>query len=178
MLKKFKTKKGKEVSFRYLCLDDAKDLLKVYNSMFKERAYTLATTKFNLKQEKLFIQACLKKIEQKEQITLVVEYNGHVVGISSIEKEYSPALNHRGTFGIMLVKEIRGEGVGGELTKAVIKEAKTFLKLKMVTLNVFEENLPAFHLYEKLGFVPYGRLEKAVNHFGKYKTEILMAKKI
>jgi len=178
MLKKFKTKKGKEISIRYLCIEDTKDLLKVYNALFEERAYTVATNKFTLKQETLFIQGCLNRIERGQEIKLVVEYNGHVVGISGIEKELSPMEDHRGTFGIMLSKEVRGEGVGEELTKTVIKEAKRFLKIKMVVLYVFEENIPAINLYKKLGFYQFGRLEKGIKYFGKLKTEIFMAKNI
>ncbi|MDD4358622.1 MAG: GNAT family N-acetyltransferase [Candidatus Pacebacteria bacterium] len=178
MLKKFKTKKGKEVSIRYLLKSDTRDLLDVYNSLVDEKSYTVATRKFTLKEEKLFIANSLVKIENGEAVHLVAECNGKTLGIATIEKEISPILEHRGDFGIMLKKEIRGEGVGEELMKTVISEAKKFLKVKMIILRAFEENKPAISLYTKLNFKKVGGIEKGLKHFGKYKNEIIMAKYI
>jgi len=176
MLKKFKTKKGKEVSIRYLYMNDTKDLLELYNSLVDEKAYTIACKKFTLEEEKLFIKDSLNKIEREEAIFLIAEVDGRAFGVASIKKEDSPMINHRGEFGIILKKEIRGEGVGQELIKAILKEAKRFLKIKIVTLNVFEENIPAINLYKKMGFVQIGRLEKGIKFFGKYKNEIIMSR--
>ncbi|MDD4661814.1 MAG: GNAT family protein [Candidatus Pacebacteria bacterium] len=176
MLKRFKTKKGKDISIRYVCLSDTKDLLEMYNSVVEEKNYTTAVKKFTLKEETLFVKSVLSKIVDRREIFLVAEYEGKVLGVATIEKEVTPIKTHRAEFGIMLKKDIRGEGVGEELTKAVIKEAKRFLKVKMITLNVFEENVPAVNLYKKIGFVVFGRLEKGVIHFKKLKTELLMVK--
>lgn len=178
MSKKFKTKKGKEVSIRYLCIDDTKDLLELYNSLVDEKAYTVATRKLNLKEEKEFVSNSLKKIEDGKAIFLVIEHNNRVLGITSIIKEDASLMEHRGIFGIILSKEIRGEGVGEELMKLVIKEAKKVLNLKIITLNVFEENNIAINLYKKLKFIPVGKIEKGLKYFKKYETEIIMAKYI
>jgi len=178
MLKKFKTKKSKEVSIRYLCIDDTKDLLELYNSLVDEKAYTIATKKLNLKEEKEFISDSLKKIEDGKAIFLVAEHDNKVLGITSIVKEDSFLMEHRGIFGIILSKEIRGEGVGEELMKLVIKEAKKVLNLKIITLKAFEENKPAIGLYKKLKFIQVGKIEKGLKHFKKYKTEIIMARSI
>jgi len=178
MLKKFKTKKGKEVSIRYLCKDDTKDLLKVYNSLVLEKSYTLAIKKLTLKEENIFIENSLNEIFKEEAIFLVAEYNNKILGTTSIRRESSPILKHRGDFGIMLSKEIRGEGVGKELMESVIKEAKRFLNIKIVTLRAFEENKVAVNLYKKLNFVQVGKIEKGLKHCGKYKNELIMVKYI
>lgn len=176
MLKKFKTKKGKEVSIRYLCQSDTKDLLELYNSLVDEKSYTIASKKFTLEEEKLFIKDSLNKIEKGKAIFLIAEVDGHTLGVASIKKEDSPMLNHRGEFGIILKKEIRGEGVGKELMSCVIKEAKKFLKIKIVILNVFKENKIAISLYEKIGFKQVGEIEKGLKFWGKYKDEIIMVR--
>lgn len=178
MLKKFKTKKDKEVSIRYLCKDDTKDLLELYNSLVDEKSYTVATNKLNLNQEKIFVENSLNKIIKAEAIFLVVEYNNKVLGIASVEKEQSPIIEHRGNFGIILSRDIRGEGAGEELMKCVIKEAQRFLKIKLITLNVFEENIAAINLYKKMNFIQVGKIEKGLKHFGRYKNEIIMVKYI
>lgn len=176
MLKKIKTKKGKEVNIRYLCEDDTKDLLELYNSLVDEKAYTIATKRLTLKEERIFVKDSLKKIENGEAIFLVAEYANHVFGIVSIEKEDSAILEHRGILGIMLSSNMRGQGVGTKLIECVIKEAKKFLRLKIITLRVFEENVPAINLYKKLKFDQVGRIEKGLKHFGKYKDEVIMVK--
>lgn len=176
MLKKIQTKKNKEVSIRYLFKEDVKDLLELYNSLVDEKAYTCATEKFTLSQEKLFVFDCLEKIEKAKAIFLVAECEGKVLGIASVEKEESSVLGHRGNFGIILSRELRGEGVGEVLAKAVILEAKKFLKIKIVVLKVFEENKPAVSLYLKLNFVLAGKIEKGLKYFGRYKNELTMVK--
>lgn len=178
MLKKFKTKKGKDVSIRYLCGSDTKDLLELYNSLVDEKSYTVAAKKLTLEEEKIFIKDSLNKIERGDAIFLVAEYNDQVIGIASIIKEDSKIMGHRGDFGIILSREIRGEGVGTNLIKCIIKEAKKFLKIKMVTLHAFEENTIAISLYKKLDFIQIGKIEKGLQYFGKYKNEVIMVKYI
>lgn len=176
MLKKIKTKTGKEVQFRYLCKEDVKDLLALYNNSVDEKVYTTAISKVTIKEERNFIKNCLNEIEEGEAIYLVAEFEKKVLGIASIVKKNLKLESHKGDYGILIAKELQGEGVGEEISKLIISEAKKFLKLKIIILRVFEENLPAINLYKKLGFEMVGKIEKGLKYFGKYKNEIIMAK--
>ncbi|MFA7141720.1 MAG: GNAT family protein [Candidatus Paceibacterota bacterium] len=177
MLKKFKTKKGKEMVIRYLCEDDTKDLFELHNSLLSEKSY-VSLVKVTLEQKRLLIEDSLEQILKGRGVFLVALYDNKVLGIASIKKGRSPFLAHRGRLTIMLDKKIQGEGVGTELLKYAIKEAKKFLKIKMITLRVYEENRPAIHLYEKLNFKKVGKIEKGLKHFSRYKNEIIMVKYI
>ena len=61
----------------------------------------------------------------------------------------------------------------------VIEEATNTLPLlKILTLGVFSLNIPAKRLYEKFGFMEYGRLPKALFYQGKYIDQIYMYKNV
>lgn len=77
--------------------------------------------------------------------------------------------NHRDTYlGIGLDnREDWGKGYGSDAMQLVLNYAFTELNLYRVTLNVFEYNPRAIHVYEKLGFVYEGRLRRCLNREGK-----------
>lgn len=175
MLKKIKTKTGKEVGLRYLCIDDTKDLLELYNSLVDERAYTIAVEKLKLKQEREFVESFVCEIEKGDAVFLVAEFEGKVIGIVSIKRS-GPLREHVGDFGILIANGFRGEGLGKKMIEECIKEAKRFLKLKIVTLCVFRENKQAIALYKKMGFSTACEIRGALKHFGRYKDEIFMVK--
>lgn len=68
-------------------------------------------------------------------------------------------VSHRAEFGICLVKEYWGLGLGTALTKACVQCAKD-AGYAQVELDVVADNVSAIHLYQKLGFVEYGRNPK------------------
>ncbi|MBZ5487168.1 GNAT family N-acetyltransferase [Halomonas aquamarina] len=52
---------------------------------------------------------------------------------------------------------LRGQGMGRALCTALMEEGASKQQVKAFTLKVFESNVPAFHLYQSLGFEPNGR---------------------
>jgi RimJ/RimL family protein N-acetyltransferase len=175
MLKKIKTKTGKEIGLRYLCIDDSKDLLELYNSLVDEKAYTIAVKKLTLKEEREFVKGFVREVEEGNAIFLVAEYENKVIGVVSIKRD-GPLKEHIGNFGILIANGFRGEGLGRIMIDECIKEAKNFLKIKIVILYAFSENKPAIGLYEKKGFNKTYVLKKGLKHFGRYKDEIFMVK--
>ena len=56
-------------------------------------------------------------------------------------------------FGFVIVDDAkRGMGYGKEMLKLSLKYAFEILKVKKVTLGVFENNMPAYHCYKSAGF--------------------------
>lgn len=56
-------------------------------------------------------------------------------------------------FGFVIVDETkRGKGYGKEMLSLAQKYAFEILKVKKVTLGVFENNMPAYHCYKAAGF--------------------------
>ncbi len=105
-------------------------------------------------QEARFLQV---KTESENEIELLAEIDGQVVGTAGIEcvgkKE---KVQHRAEFGISIDMEYWGLGIGRALTEACVACAKKagFAQLE---LNAVAENKRALALYESVGFVEYGR---------------------
>lgn len=83
--------------------------------------------------------------------------NGVLVGSAGINiLRDRDKLRHRAEFGISILKEYWGLGIGSALTEACIACSKKagYLQLE---LDVVADNLSAIALYKKYGFVVFGR---------------------
>lgn len=175
VVQKFKVD-GKEIIFRQPQAKDAADIVKLVGSFVAEKAMVGENKKPVLKEIKAMLLKRLKQIKKKEVVYLVVEVGGKVKGRAWVNIKDRDAQSHRGNLVIHLSCEIRGKGLGDKLLKAIIKEAKKTLKLKMITLEVMVANKSAINLYKKNGFKEYGRLNKGLKHHGKLMDGILMVK--
>ena len=177
VVKVIKLKNGKEAKLRYPKFEDWKDLLNHVNSLVEENALILIDKKVSKKEELEWITKQLKKIETNQSVALVAEVDGKVVGMCDVEKlKYKK--KHVGSLGIAIRKEYRGLGIGYNLMKTTIELAKKELKLKIITLSVFENNKIALKLYKQLGFKVCGRCPKFLKHKGKFWDELIMYKEL
>ncbi|MHC3449062.1 N-acetyltransferase family protein, partial [Pediococcus pentosaceus] len=77
------------------------------------------------------------------------------------------------TFGISVLKEFSGQGIGSMLLAEIINYAKS-INLEILELEVRTDNIPAIHLYKKFGFKEYGLYEKFFKIDHKYYDGTLM----
>ena len=85
------------------------------------------------------------------------------MGTAGIERHGEKyKVKHRADFGISVLKEYWGLGIGRSLTKACIECAKT-AGYKQLELSVVADNERAVSMYKKEGFVEYGRNPKGFN---------------
>ena len=84
-------------------------------------------------------------------------------------------LSHQSLISIIVDKQSRGKGVGRLLMNKMMEHAKQNFQMELIHLEVYEDN-PARFLYEKLGFVEYGRDTEFVKEDGKYLSKICMEK--
>jgi len=167
---------NKEIIFRYPKPEDWKGLLNIINSLVEERAMISAQKKKTKKEEIEWLTGLLKEIKKKKMVFLVVEVDDKIVGSAEIAIEGQGFADHVGDFGIVLIKEIRGKGVGKKLLFEIIKQAKDKLKIKIVKLRVMGLNTTAQDLYKKCGFKELGRIKKGFKYYGKYVDDIIMVK--
>lgn len=69
-------------------------------------------------------------------------------------------MSHGGNFGMFLLPEYRGMGLGTKLMAAILKASRS--KFDLVFLEVFGKNKVVRKLYEKMGFEPCGRIKNYV----------------
>ena len=104
-----------------------------------------------------------KKTESPNEIEIVALVDGRVAGTAGIEAVGTKyKLRHRAEFGISILKEYWGLGLGRALAEACIRCARE-AGYTQLELNVVAENQRAVALYQSLGFVEFGRNPRGFN---------------
>ena len=116
-----------------------------------------------------------EKSKSENEIELVAEVGGKIVGLAGIEAVGSVSkLKHRAQFGVSVDKAFWGLGIGRELTKACIYCARK-AGYTQIELDVAAANTAAAELYKSEGFTEYGRNPKGFkSREGEYVELILM----
>ncbi len=97
------------------------------------------------------------RTESASEIEILAEVDGIVVGLAGIDQVGSKyKVCHRADFGISVDKTYWGFGIGRALMEACIECAKK-ARYEQIELNVVAENSRAIDMYEKAGFIEFGR---------------------
>ena len=156
-------KNGKEAMIRNGDEPDGADVFDVFNRTHGETDYLLTypdENSFDSEQEAQFLK---EKAISPNEIELVAIVDGKIAGTAGIEsvgEKYK--VKHRAEFGIGILKEYWGLGLGKALTKACIQCAID-AGYEQLELNVVAENERALSLYRSLGFIEYGRNPRGFN---------------
>ena len=98
-----------------------------------------------------------RKAESPNEIEVIALMEGKIVGTAGIDAVGAfYKLRHRAEFGVNILKEYWGLGVGRALMEACIQCARE-AGYAQLELSVVAENTRAIALYQKAGFVEFGR---------------------
>ncbi len=126
--------------------------------------------------EASFKQLIIEDTKSPYNLFLVSEANGKIVGFSRCEGSQLKRMSHKVAFGVCVLKDFWGYGIGTNLLKETIKFADTN-EIKKITLNVLETNQKAIMLYKKYGFEEEGVLKKdKLLSDGNYYNTIIMGR--
>lgn len=155
--RKITLKNGDICTLRNAAEKDGEQVLGVFNKTHAETDFLLSypdESSFTAAQESDFLK---EKTERENEIEIAAEINGKIVGTAGIEPVGRGfKVRHRADFGIAILKEYWGLGIGAALTNACIECARA-AGYSQLELNVIAENKAAAALYEKAGFKEYGR---------------------
>jgi ribosomal protein S18 acetylase RimI-like enzyme len=112
-------------------------------------------------------------IAQRGPIVYAVKDEDHVVGWCDVFPFESPRHAHRGSLGMGILPEYRGDGLGSRMLEATLKQAKVF-GLEKVELCVYTTNHPAISMYEKFRFQREGIIKKYRKLDGVYYDALNM----
>ena len=163
------------VTFRFPLPTDAPAALEYINTISAEQTYILFQgEQLTLQQEQAWLDDRLAKLTSLQGITLIATAGERIIGTTAIDLG-GLAGSHVGYFGIGLAREWRDMGLGTRLMQSVIDQAERHLpNLRLIQLDVFASNERAIHLYQRLGFMEYGRLPGAILRRGEYDDTISM----
>ncbi len=156
-------KNGKEALLRNGDAADGPTVYENFNATHAETDFLLTypdENSFDPEQEARFLE---EKTRSSDEIEIIAVVDGRVAGTAGIEavgRKYK--IKHRAEFGIGILKEYWGLGLGKALAKACIQCAEE-AGYTQLELDVAAENEKAISLYQSLGFVEYGRNPRGFN---------------
>ena len=112
--------------------------------------------------------------ERIHNLFLIAEVDGRIVGFSRCEGNKLKRTAHQVEFGVCVLKEFWGYGIGTNLLKESIHWVDQS-GIKKMTLKVLETNVQAIELYKKYGFEVEGILkrDKLLSDGNYYNTVIM-----
>ena len=110
---------------------------------------------WNMKAQPL-AEKWLKEIETDNRLVFVYKINGEFIGEGALvidmgDPDYTIPDKRIYVSRMIVKKEYRNRGIGGEILSFLIEKAKD-MGYKEITLGVDKDNYNALHLYEKFGF--------------------------
>lgn len=112
----------------------------------------------------------------EKTIFLVAEVEGKIIGFTRLEGSKLSRFRHKAEFGICLLKEYWGHGIGKVLLGNVLMWADT-VGIEKISLTVVQTNTKAIQLYKTYGFVEEGLLIKdRIHKDGNYYNTVIMGR--
>ena len=149
-----------EVKLRKFTESDIENKVKWINDPLNNR-YLHYDIPINIENTKIWFNLVKNNPNRHD---MIIEYNNNpvgIIGIININKK-------RGEYYITLGENnYKRKGISYEATRLILDYAFNKIELEKVWLCVDEENAPARHLYEKIGFVQEGFLRKDIYVNGK-----------
>ena len=168
-------KNGKTAILRNGEESDGSAVFENFNQTHAETDFLLSYPDENSFDSETEGQYLKKKAESANEVEIIALVDGQVVGTAGIDAVGTKdKLRHRAEFGISVGKEYWGLGIGRALTEACIQCAREagFTQLE---LDVVAQNERAMALYQKAGFVEYGRNPRGFHsRTGGYQEVVLM----
>ncbi|KHO48190.1 MAG: acetyltransferase [archaeon GW2011_AR5] len=170
-------KRGKKVPiiFRYPKKSDVKSVWKFYNKAIKETEGLSRFRFVSLKEEKKWVDDVLKNMKKGNKSQIMAESSGRIIGSVSIDRRLEDRRRHVGGFGIAILQEYAGIGIGKRMMKLAEKDAGK-MGLKIIELHVHGKNKIAQSLYRKMGYRAAGKVPKSVKTRNGFDDDILMYK--
>jgi [ribosomal protein S5]-alanine N-acetyltransferase len=173
------TKNGTQLTMRHVTEHDV-GLVKVFlPRIAEESTHTLQYVGRKLPDDAIYSRRFIDDAADPKTLILGVFDDGRMVGYLTIRPTGSdhPWTTHIAVFGIMVLKEFWGQGIGGALLTAAEVHCKKS-KFRRIEARVRTKNERALRLYQRFGFVIEGTRRAAALIDGELSDEYYIAKLI
>ncbi|MDO5322713.1 MAG: GNAT family N-acetyltransferase [Clostridia bacterium] len=156
-------KDGRTAILRHGVEADGGAVFENFNLTHGETDYLLSypdENSFTAEQEGKFLK---RKAESANEVEIIALVDGRVAGtagVDAIGAKYK--LRHRAEFGVSVLEEYWGLGIGRALMDACIECARQ-AGYAQLELTVVAENARAVEMYQRAGFVEFGRNPRGFN---------------
>ena len=111
--------------------------------------------------------------DSENSIVLIALDNEQIIARAELEGYYAARVRHRAKLSISVKKEYWNQGIGTEMLKRIVEQAKK-MKISIIELEAITDNAGAIALYHKMGFVDIGIYKKYFYVKGIYKDAVIM----
>jgi len=174
-----KDRNGKDLVLRSPEPYEAANLLDAMKIVMRESAHLLTESdefNYTVEQEADLLRTYL---DHPDKIWIVPVIEGRISGGLNFSPGSRRRNSHHGSFGISLLPDCCGRGIGLLMMEAFLGWAQDNPRLECVRLQVHSRNERALFLYRKLGFIEEGREIRGVKFSdGTYDDVIFMAKDV
>ena len=167
---------GRKVILRTPKWEDLDNFVELVNSLVDEGADVSIYQNVTREDEAEFLGRKLIALDRDSIFFLVAEVDGKTIGTAEIKTNKGRS-SHVGEIGIVIKQGYRNVGIGTEMLKTLISQAKV-IGLRLLKLDVYSTNESAINVYNKLGFKETGRIINGLFKNGKYLDDIIMIKQI
>ena len=156
-----KTKQGHEIIIREAAIEDSNGLINCAKSYMKNEFIPLTESEFNptIKEHEDWIRGFL---ENENNLLLVVEADGEIIGNIDLTSNKRKMLKHTGFIGMGIHQDWQNQGIGTIMISKIKEWSIMNPNLELLWLQVFSNNLKGIHLYSKSGFIENGRQTKFI----------------
>ncbi|AOT68638.1 GNAT family N-acetyltransferase [Geosporobacter ferrireducens] len=165
---------GEKIVIRKAVPSDAKAMLEFVHTIAGESDFlTFGVGEFEktIEEEKVFIESTLGK---DNVLFIIAEIKGKVIGNLSFTGGFRSRTAHTGEFGVSVLKEYWGNGIGEALIKYLIDWSKVSGIVKKINLRARVDNIRGISLYKKLGFLEEGIITRDFFVNGKFYDSLQM----
>lgn len=159
---------------REVTVRDAQKVVEYQNTISGESDFlTFGEGEFGIgvEEEQKYIERVLLK---ENSLFLIAEVEGKIVGSLTFAGGDRKRVAHVGTFGMSVLKEFWGQGVGTALLGTLIQWSQKKAVIRKINLRVRTDNLRAIQLYKKMGFVEEGVMKRELLIDGTFYDSLLM----
>ena len=177
-MKEIVLKDGSKMIIRRARKDDALQVIEFLHQVGGESDFiTFGRNEFDktVEEEERFIESISS---QKNALFILAEKDGRIIGNLSFAGGPRKRVEHVGEFGVTVLKEFWGIGVGKALIQYLIDWSRENGIIRKINLRVRTDNFSAISAYENLGFVQEGISTRDLCIDGVFHDSICMGLEI
>lgn len=160
--------KGKRVTLRAVEQEDIPEILRHFNDI-EVRRFLHMITPVSAEEEEKWIENLTKQRKAGTAYLFAMELQKAKLFLGVCGLLRVNWIDRSAELGISLNnKQYWGKGLGTEAIHLLVQFGFNILNLYRISLTVFEDNLRAQRVYEKVGFTKTGRQRENIRRLGRY----------
>ena len=183
-IREFTLRDGRSVVVREADSGDLDKLLTYINGLVHEKKrnessqlFTGFESRLTRRQEAEWLNELSRRVKKGDKISVLAEVDGVVAGNGDITRGTYSETRHHGHLGLTVREAYRGLGIGREMVKVLLAEARR-QGLKTVDVEFLSTNKATIHVYEKSGFKRVGTIPGKVYRNGTFVDSLIMARRL